>query len=196
MKTGFGLFQKVRNLYTQYNCFRFWWRNKLLGFEVANQFLQRADKQSVLMILRNNGAVIGVNCDIETGLVFHNCHDYSNLTIGDNCHIGKNCFFDLRDKVIIGNNVVISMQCSFIAHIDLNKSPLSVHYPSVHQSINICDGCYIGAGVRVLMGVEIGEKAFIAANSLVTKNIPEFAFAAGSPAKVKKSRNELFKPKQ
>jgi len=101
MKTGFGTQKKLRLLNVYFNLFSFKVRRNLLGFDVANQFMQRVDKSSIQLILKRYGATIGKNCDIETGLIFHNCKDYSNLIIGNNCHIGKNCFFDLQDKVTI-----------------------------------------------------------------------------------------------
>ena len=121
MKSGFGFLKKLRqiNIYKNLTCFNIC--KYLLGFENANLYLRRIDKNSLKLILKKNGAKIGENCDIENGLIFHNCNDYSNLVIGDNCHIGKNCFFDLREKIELGNNVVISMQSTIITHIDLNK---------------------------------------------------------------------------
>ena len=104
----------IRFFFSYYNLFQFQARKFLLGFDVANLFLQRVDKTSLKLILKSNGAQIGRDCDIETGLIFHNCNDYSNLAIGERCHIGKSCFFDLRNKIIIQNNTVISMQCSLL----------------------------------------------------------------------------------
>ena len=44
----------------------------------------------------------------------------------------------------------------------------------------------------ILSGVTIGQKAIIAAGSVVTKDIPDYAIAAGNPAKViKQIKNEL-----
>ncbi|MFW6224894.1 MAG: acyltransferase [Bacteroidota bacterium] len=183
MKTGLGINNKLRKLLMYWNLFLFNWRKALLGFDVANQFLQRVDKNSVQLILRKNGASIGKDCDIETGLIFHNCKDYSNLIIGNNCHIGKNCFFDLRDKVDIKNNVVISMQCTFITHIDMNKSVLRNSYPSTNAPIQIRDNSYLGAKVTVLKGNKIGNNVIVAANSLINTNIENFCLIAGSPAK-------------
>ena len=47
---------------------------------------------------------------------------------------------------------------------------------------------WIGANVTVLKGVKIGNGAIIGAGSVVTKNIPDYAIAVGSPAKVIKYR--------
>ncbi len=183
MKTGLGLKRKYRSLYAILNLFRFWWRKTLLGFDIANQFAQRVDNISLQLILKNNGATIGKDCDIETGLIFHNCKNYSNLIIGDNCHIGKNCFFDLRDKITIKDNVVISMQCTFITHIDMNKSELSKKYSSNSKEIIIENDCYLGANVEVLKGVTIGQNSMVASMSLVNSDIKVSIKVAGIPAK-------------
>lgn len=183
MRTGLGLYRKYRMLYAYLNLLRFSLRKNLIGFDVANIFIQRVDKISLQLILKKYGAKIGNHCDIETGLIFHNCKDYSNLSIGNNCHIGKNCFFDLRDRITIGNNVVISMQCCFITHIDMSKSPLKQLFPAKQLYIHIHDNCYIGAGVRILMGTTLNKNAFIAANSLVIKDVDENRLVSGIPAK-------------
>ena len=88
--------------------------NRILGFDHANAFLRRVGKSSIIPLLIQNGAVIGNNFDIELPLIFHNCRDFKNLQIVDNVHIRKNCFFDLREKIIIQDNVVVSMQGTFI----------------------------------------------------------------------------------
>lgn len=179
----FKLRRLLIKLYIKKNIIEFSLRKLFLGFENANKFLQKVDKNSIIPILKKNKAIIGENCDIESGLVFHNCTDYSNLIIGDNCHIGKNCFFDLRDKIIIGNNVVISMQCTFITHIDISKSSLKIYYPLSSEAIKINDNCYIGAKSLILKGIEIGECSIIAAGSVVIKNVEPRTLVAGVPAK-------------
>jgi len=183
LKTGLGLYRKFRTAVAYYNQFRFWWRKIFLGFDIANQFIQRVDKHSLQRILKKNGASIGINCDIETGLVFHNCTDYSNLIVGNNCHIGKNCFFDLREKVTIGNNVVISMQCTFLTHIDMNKSQLRTIYPAIAAAIRIGNNSYLGARVTIMKDIIIGQNVIVAASSLINKNIKDNSIVGGVPAK-------------
>lgn len=188
MKTGLGLYKKYRLIYAYLNLFRFSFWKYVLGFDVANLFIQRVDKTSMSLILKKNGAKIGKNCDIETGLIFHNCKSYSNLIIGNNCHIGKNCFFDLQDNIFIENNVVISMQCTFITHIDMSKSKLSEKYPAMNKPIRISDNVYIGAQSTILMGINININAFVAARSLIQKDVHQNTFVGGVPAKeLKKS---------
>lgn len=183
MKTGLGILIKYRVLIAYINLIRFNLRKYLIGFDCANMFLQRTDKISILLILKANGAKIGSNCDLETGLIFHNCKNYSNLIIGNNCHIGKNCFFDLRDEIIIEHNVVISMQCTLITHMDISKSDLSKQYPSISKKIVLRNNSYIGARTTVLMGVEVGEGSIMGASSLVNKSIKSNSIYGGIPAK-------------
>jgi len=42
----------------------------------------------------------------------------------------------------------------------------------------------IGSGATIICGITIGEGALIAAGAVVTKDVPDFAVAAGCPAKV------------
>ncbi len=52
--------------------------------------------------------------------------------------------------------------------------------------VHIDDNTWIGNGVAVLLGVRIGKGCVIGANSVVTKNIPDFCIAVGMLARVLK----------
>lgn len=166
-----------------FSIFNFILRNIFFDFNNACNYLKALPAQSLIPILRLRGAKIGKNCDIQSGITFHNCKNFKNLSIGDNCHIGKDCFFDLRDKIEINDNVVISMRSMFITHIDMSKSSLSELYPAKSAGIKISRDVYLGAGVTVLMGVEVGAYAFIGASSLVNKSVVKNTVVAGIPAK-------------
>jgi len=178
-----GISKTLNKLLIKKNIIEFFLRRKILGFENANNLLGRVDKNSVIPILKANGAVIGNNNDIESSLLFHNCNNYKNFEIGNNCHIGKNCFFDLKNRIEIEDNVVISMQTTIITHQDLTKSILSKLYPSISKAIHIKKDTYIGANAVILMGVTLNEGSFIAAGSLITKDVPSFTMVGGVPAK-------------
>jgi acetyltransferase-like isoleucine patch superfamily enzyme len=159
-------------------------RKKVLGFENACAFLIRLDKNSMIPVLKRNGAKIGNVCDIEAPLFFHNCNDFSNLIVGNNCHIGKNCFFDLRGKITIEDNVVISMLTAFITHQDINKSELRYIYPASQEDILIKNNSYIGIRSTILKGVVVNPYSIVAAGSVVLKNVESFTIVGGIPANI------------
>jgi lipopolysaccharide O-acetyltransferase len=53
----------------------------------------------------------------------------------------------------------------------------------------ISKNVWIGESVSILPGVRIGKASIIGANSVVTKDIPDYSIAAGNPAKVIKKYN-------
>ena len=57
-----------------------------------------------------------------------------------------------------------------------------------HKQITIGNDVFIGANVTVLDGVTIGDGAVIGAGAVVSKDIPPYAVAVGSPIKIKKFR--------
>lgn len=165
-----------------FNMLIFLFREFFFGFENANNYLKRVSQASVIPILRMKYAEIGERCNIQSGFTVHNCKNYRNLKIGENCHIGKCFFLDLRGKVTIGNNVVIAMNNTFITHLDMNNSELRKIYPASQNNIVIEDDSYLGTNCTVLMGVTIGAKAIIGAQSLVTKDVNKKTINAGIPA--------------
>lgn len=50
--------------------------------------------------------------------------------------------------------------------------------------VNIGKFVFIGAGAKILPGVEIGDYAIVSAGAIVSKNIPKYAIAKGNPAEI------------
>lgn len=155
------------------------------GFENANKMLEKLSKPYIIPILKKNGAIIGKGCDIERGISFHNCvtDDYSHLTIGNYCHIGKKCFIDLWGRVNIEDNVIISMKTTIITHQDMGLSNLRSIYPGIIADVNIKNNCYIGVNSTLLKGITINSNSIVAACSLVTKDVSSLTIVGGIPAK-------------
>jgi acetyltransferase-like isoleucine patch superfamily enzyme len=59
------------------------------------------------------------------------------------------------------------------------------------REVYIGDDCWIGGNVIILPGVTIGKGCTIGAGSVVTKDIPEYSVAIGSPAKIVKKVKPL-----
>ncbi|WP_121567318.1 CatB-related O-acetyltransferase [Petrotoga sp. Shatin.DS.tank11.9.2.9.3] len=112
--------------------------------------------------------------------------------IGFNTYIGYNCFITkskIGNYCSIGNNVHIGP-----GEHDLNKiSTSAIMYKNSYEELTkedctLGNDVWVGADAIVLRGVKIGDGAVIGANSVVTHDIPDFAVAVGSPAKVIKYR--------
>ncbi len=52
------------------------------------------------------------------------------------------------------------------------------------EGIDIGNDVWIGMGAILLLGVKIGNGVTIAANSVVAKDVPDYAVVGGSPAKL------------
>ena len=53
-----------------------------------------------------------------------------------------------------------------------------------YQPVIIKEGAWIGAGAAIMKGVTVGKYAIVGANSVVTKDVPDYAVVVGVPAKV------------
>lgn len=72
----------------------------------------------------------------------------------------------------------------------INDKNLSEHQLNIIQKegITIGNDVWIGMGAFIMPGVIIGNGVTVAANSVVTENLPDFVVVAGSPAKVIKHK--------
>jgi len=178
-----GIGSNLVNILAMFQAYRFEFLKFCFGFDHALTYLRRLGKNSQMLVLVRNGAQIGKRCDIETHLFFHNCKNFKNLSVGDDCHIGKACFFDLAEKITIMNNCTISMECLLVTHLDVGKSDLQRLYYKRSAGILIGAHSYLGARTTVLPGVAIGTQSMVAASSVVTASVKDGILVAGIPAK-------------
>lgn len=158
-----------------------------LGFNFVVKLLTLFPNNSTIeCILRNCGATIGGNARIYSPLIIQNAiGSFENLIVGNNCHIGRDSFLDLANKITIGDNVTISMRSTIITHLDVGDSQLrQLGYPRQDGDVNIGDNVYLGCGVTILHGVSIGENTLVGAGAIVTNDIPSKSIAVGIPARV------------
>ncbi len=121
----------------------------------------------------------------------YNGFTYSpHINIGDNVVINPNCQIVAIDNISIGNNVLIASNVFISDHSHGDKFFKDIETPPALRkldskgSISIAENVWVGQNVSILSNVSIGRNAIIGANSVVTKDIPEYAIAAGIPAKV------------
>lgn len=145
-------------------------------------------------IMVGKGFTTGVGCRIEA----YPEYDQKVLFIGENFQMNDYVHITARESVKIGNNVLLASKiyisdCSHGSYSgDENDSqPESIPHdrPLFSKPVVIEDNVWLGEFVSVLPGVTIGKGSIIGANSVVSKNIPEYVIAVGSPAKPIKKFN-------
>lgn len=121
------------------------------------------------------------------------------ISIGSHCHFGAYNNITCCDKIIIGEGALTGKWVtitdnnhgSYATNDEdcvyewKNKAPVSRRIHGKGPVI-IGKNVWIGDKATILSGVTIGDGAVIAANSVVTKNIPAYSIACGNPAKILK----------
>jgi acetyltransferase-like isoleucine patch superfamily enzyme len=131
--------------------------------------------------------LIGPGVALSAGMVpGQECITNPVVSIGDRCLIGKGSGIVGHFSITIGNDVWTGHHVYIT---DQNHGYEDVAIPISKQSqperaVIVGDGSWLGHGSIILPGVTIGEHVVIGANSVVTKNIPSFSVAVGSPARV------------
>lgn len=113
------------------------------------------------------------------------------IYIGDHTSIQPYAHIAAAASLYIGTYVLTGSRI-FISDHDHQFTKLDVpvaYQPLAVAPVRIEDHVWLGENVTILKGVTVGHHAVIGANSVVTKNIPPFAIAAGSPAKVIRMRS-------
>ncbi len=121
------------------------------------------------------GAIIGENCSLGQNVVVGN-----NVRIGDGCKIQNNITFGegaiLEDYVFCGPGVAFT-------NVKTPRSAFPRNTSEDYAITRVKHGASIGANATVVCGVTIGEWAFVAAGTLVTKDVPPYGLVAGMPGR-------------
>ena len=127
--------------------------------------------------------------------VWQYCVVLPGAQIGENVNICSHCF--IENDVKIGNNDTIKCGVQVWDGVELEDNVMigsnvtftNDMYPRAKNPdwkllrTKICKGATVGAGSVILPGITIGERAFIAAGSVVTKDVPAGELWMGGPAK-------------
>ena len=125
-------------------------------------------------------AVLGRNCVIGRGAYIG-----TGVTLGDNCKVQNYALVYepavLGDGVFIGPGVVLTND-TYPRAVNPDGSLKSAHdWEPV--GVQIGEGAAIGARAVCVAPARIGAWATVAAGSVVTRDVPDFALVAGVPAR-------------
>ena len=142
----------------------------------------------------SKGFTTGIGCRIEA----YPKGNYKTLFIGENFQMNDYVHITALESVKIGKNVLLASKIyiSDCAHgsysgdnNDSNpKTPPNIR-PLSSEPVVIEYNVWLGEFVSVLPGVTIGQGTIVGANSVVSKSLPPFVIAVGTPAKPIKKFN-------
>lgn len=131
--------------------------------------------------------------------ITHKCeigsHTYGPLDIQDfgsqaELKIGKYCAIAERVRIFLGGNHRTDWVSIYPFSVLWAKPNTIQGYPATKGNVVIGNDVWLGYGCTILSGVKIGSGACVAAEAVVTKDVPPYAIVAGNPAKVIKYRFE------
>jgi acetyltransferase-like isoleucine patch superfamily enzyme len=109
------------------------------------------------------------------------------LKIGEGTYIGRFVHINAWRNVVIEDNVLIADRV-YISDADHKYDditiPIRLQGDYFKGAVRLKQGSWLGVGVVVLPGVTIGRNSIVAANSVVLRDVPDYAVVAGNPAKI------------
>lgn len=156
----------------------------------------RIDKSCILQGEGLHNIVIGDSVWIQANTVIGCWTEYKgqffspSITIGNNCNVGAYNHISACNKIVIGDGLLTGRYVLINDNSHGGLSYEETDIPPAQRPLTSKGGIIIGKNVwigdkaAVLSGVNIGNNVIIAANAVVTKNVPDNCMVAGVPAKI------------
>lgn len=153
--------------------------------------LESVDPTATLDTDRKGTITLGNNVRICQGAILATFG--GEIRIGDNVYIGPYCVLYGHGGLTIGADTLVAAHSVIIPanHVFEDSERPIRQQGETRQGIQIGKDCWLGTGVKVLDGVNIGDGSVIAAGAVVTRPIPNYVVAAGVPARIVKNRGRV-----
>lgn len=146
-----------------------------------------------VQILHPECVSFGSGCDIAQNVVFAPLKTHHGKKFNSRIVVGNRVHFGPYDRIASMNEVIIEDDVLFAAFVHVTDH--SHDYRDITKSVTeqgvftkgpvvIKKGSWLAFGCHVLSGVTIGEHSVVAANAVVTKDVPAYTVVAGNPARI------------
>lgn len=188
--------------------------NVILGYPTSDIFIEIRDGKLKIEDLQYKGCKIGKNTILRAGVSV-----YKDTVIGDDVRTGHNVLIrekcTIGNNVLLGTNVVVDNHTKIGNFVSIQSSVyiptgtviedyvflgpncvlLNDLFPIRQKNVPlkapvIRKGASIGGNASLLPGIEVGEGAIVAASAVVTRNVPPWHMAVGSPARFVELKEE------
>lgn len=136
-----------------------------------------------VMVLIRERTTIGPGGAVGSGTIIE-----GQVQIGDDVVLQSGVYLPtgtvLGDRVFVGPRAVLTN----------DRYPLRRRAAYRAEAPVLEDDATVGANVTLLPGVRIGQGAMVAAGAVVTRDVPPWTLAVGSPARVRDLPPELREP--
>lgn len=133
------------------------------------------------MIAKRLFKTCGNNFTALNGVKFNYGHQ---IEIGDNVFFNEGVFLDSKGGIKIGNSVGLTEQVMIFTH----GHGEDIHSERHYKPVIIEDYVKVYSRSIINFGVTLHKGAIVGANSIVTKDVPAYMLAAGSPATIIRAR--------
>ena len=146
-----------------------------------------------LMITHPEYITVGMNVLIREGVRLETPRTrpdrVPDLRIGDNTNIEQNVHIICHNRVHIGANVSITGHCAIVdvthPYEDIaNRTKIGARIQDDDAVVEIGAGSFIGYGSVILPNTRIGRHVVVGANSVVTRDVPDYSVVSGVPARL------------
>jgi len=129
-------------------------------------------------IFKESHKNIKVHADVDFGTGI-------NVKIGENSSLNKGAW--IGNDTVIGDEVMMGPEIIVLSgghQFDDITIPMTHQGATPRRPVIIGDDVWIGTRSIILPGLKIGSHSIVAAGSVVTKDVPEWAIVGGNPAKI------------
>jgi len=176
-----------------------WYRKVLNSMWISKEFKTFGEKSLIGFQTYLTGMKyisIGDNVKICNRVILTAWDSYDNksfapsISIGDGTFIGEDAHITAINKIEIEKNVLFGKKVTVTDNSHGSIDYQSINIPPLQRElvskgfVKISENVWLGDKVTILPNVIIGKNSIVAANSVVTKDVPENVIVAGIPAKI------------
>lgn len=118
-------------------------------------------------------------------------YSFENIHVGHNVNLGtRPLLMAALSKIRMGDSVIFGPEVVIFGgghnFREVGTPVALVHWKRGDEDLGVSIGSDVWIGTRavLLRGVDVGRGAVVAAGSVVTKSVPDYAIVGGNPAKV------------